>query len=88
MRDNVGSGMIGVESTFDRMGGRLEWNIVQGYAGGEDVAGVFVSGGGIASQFIVLTIVGYVVYAFMNGGKYRVVFMMDDEGITYKQPSK
>ncbi len=60
-------------------------DLVQGYAGAEDVAGVFVSGGGIALLFIVLTIVGYVIYAIMNGGKYCVVFTMDDEGITHKQ---
>ena len=63
-------------------------DLVQGYAGAEDVAGMFVSGGGIALLFIVLTIVGYVIYAFMNGGKYCVVFTMDDEGITHKQLPK
>ena len=60
-------------------------DLVQGYAGAEDVAGVFMSGGGMALLFIVLTIIGYVVYALMNGGKYCVVFTMDDEGITHKQ---
>ncbi len=63
-------------------------DLVQGYASAEDVAGVFVSGGGIALLFIVLTIVGYVIYALMNGGKYCVVFTMDDEGITHEQLPK
>jgi len=63
-------------------------DLVQGYAGAEDVAGVFVSGGGIALLFIVLTIIGYAIYALMNGGKYCVVFTMDDEGITHKQLPK
>ncbi len=63
-------------------------DLVQGYAGAEDVAGMFVSGGGIALLFIVLTIIGYAIYAFMNGGKYCVVFTMDDEGITHKQLPK
>ena len=60
-------------------------DLAGGYAGAEDVAGMFVSGGGMALLFIVLTIVGYVIYAFMNGGKYCVVFTMDDEGIMHKQ---
>jgi len=60
-------------------------DLVEGYAGAEDVLGVFVSGGGIALLFIVLTIVGYAIYALMNGGKYCVLFTMDDEGITHKQ---
>ena len=60
-------------------------DLAQGYAGAEDVAGIFVSGGGIALLFIVLTIIGYAVYAFMNGGKYCVLFTMDNEGITHKQ---
>ncbi len=63
-------------------------DLVQGYASAEDVAGVFVSGGAIALLFIVLSIIGYVIYAFMNGGKYCVVFTMDDEGITHKQLPK
>ena len=63
-------------------------DLVEGYAGAEDVASVFVSGGGIALLFIVLTIIGYAIYALMNGGKYCVVFTMDDEGITHKQLPK
>ena len=60
-------------------------DLVQGYAGFEDVAGIFVSGGAIALLFIALTVVGYVIYALMNGGKYCVLFTMDDEGVTHKQ---
>ena len=60
-------------------------DLVQGYADAGDVAGTFVSGGAIALLFIVLTIVGYAIYALMNGGKYCVLFTMDDEGITHKQ---
>ncbi len=63
-------------------------DLVQGYAGAEDVAGMFLSGGGMAFLFIVLTIIGYVIYALMNGGKYCVVFTMDDEGVTHKQLPK
>ena len=60
-------------------------DLVQGYAGADEVAGVFASGGAIALLFIVLTVIGYVIYALMNGGKYCVVFTMDEEGITHKQ---
>lgn len=60
-------------------------DLVQGYADAEDVLGVFRSGGIIALLFLVLTIVGYVIYALMNGGKYCVLFTMDDEGVTHKQ---
>ena len=60
-------------------------DLVQGYADAEDVLGVFRSGGIMALLFIVLTIVGYAIYALMNGGKYCVLFTMDDEGITHKQ---
>ena len=60
-------------------------DLVQGYADAEDVLGVFRSGGIIALLFIVLTIVGYAIYALMNGGKYCVLFTMDDEGIPHKQ---
>ena len=60
-------------------------DLVEGYAGAEDVLGVFVSGGGIALLFIVLTIVGYAIYALINGGKYCVLFTMDDEGVTHEQ---
>ena len=59
--------------------------LVQGYADAEVVLGVFRSGGIMALLFIVLTIVGYAIYALMNGGKYCVLFTMDDEGITHKQ---
>ncbi len=60
-------------------------DLAGGYAEPEDVLGVFRSGGIIALLFIVLTIIGYIIYALMNGGKYCVVFAMDDEGVTHKQ---
>ena len=60
-------------------------DLVQGYADAEDVLGVFRSGGIMALLFIVLTIVGYAIYALINGGKYCVLFTMDDEGVTHEQ---
>ena len=38
--------------------------------------------------FLVLSIVGYLVFAFIIGGKYCVVFEMDEEGINHKQHQK
>ena len=38
--------------------------------------------------FLVLSIVGYLIYAFLVGGKYCVVFEMDEEGINHKQQEK
>jgi hypothetical protein len=63
-------------------------DLVQGYADAEDVLGVFRSGGIMALLFIVLTIVGYAIYALMNGGKYCVVFTMDESGIEHRQLPK
>ena len=38
--------------------------------------------------FLVLSIIGYMVFAFIIGGKYCVVFEMDEEGINHKQHQK
>ena len=38
--------------------------------------------------FLVLSIIGYLIFAFMIGGKYCVVFEMDEEGINHKQHQK
>ena len=38
--------------------------------------------------FFVLIILGYLLYAAMNGGKYCVVFTMDDKGILHEQQAK
>ena len=38
--------------------------------------------------FAVLSIVGYLLFAFIIGGKYCVVFEMDEEGINHKQHQK
>jgi hypothetical protein len=45
-------------------------------------------GGVLFGIFLVLSIVGYLVYAFLVGGKYCVVFEMDEEGINHKQHQK
>ena len=38
--------------------------------------------------FLILSIVGYLVFAFIIGGKYCVVFEMDERGINHKQHQK
>ena len=38
--------------------------------------------------FLILSIVGYLLFAFIIGGKYCVVFEMDEEGINHKQHQK
>ena len=38
--------------------------------------------------FVVLSIVGYLLFAYIIGGKYCVVFEMDEEGINHKQHQK
>lgn len=60
-------------------------DLVRGYADSSEIIGTLRMTGLLALLFIVLTIVGYAIYALMNGGKYCVLFTMDDEGITHKQ---
>jgi predicted DNA repair protein MutK len=38
--------------------------------------------------FLVLSIIGYLVFAFIIGGKYCVVFEMDEAGVNHKQHEK
>ena len=38
--------------------------------------------------FLVLSIIGYLVFAFIIGGKYCVVFEMDEAGVNHKQHAK
>ena len=38
--------------------------------------------------WMVLCVVGYLLYAAMNGGKYCVMFEMDDAGVTHRQFAK
>ena len=40
------------------------------------------------SIFLVLSIIGYLVFAFIIGGKYCVVFEMDETGVNHKQHEK
>ena len=38
--------------------------------------------------FLVLSIVGYLIFSYMVGGKYCVLFEMDEKGINHKQHEK
>ena len=38
--------------------------------------------------FLMLSIIGYLIFAYIIGGKYCVVFEMDEEGINHKQHDK
>lgn len=60
-------------------------DLARGYANGSDVVDTLRFGGIFILFFFVLTCVGYAVYAVMQGGKYCVVFTMDESGITHKQ---
>lgn len=46
------------------------------------------SAGILFGIFLVLSIIGYLVFAFIIGGKYCVVFEMDESGINHKQHQK
>lgn len=60
-------------------------DMVNGYADAEDLLGV-VKGAVIFCVFwFALVTVSYYIYAAMQGGKYCVLFEMDDEGITHRQ---
>lgn len=60
-------------------------DLVQGYADDGDILGTVQLIAGMALLFLVLTAIGYVVYAAMQGGKYCVVFTMDENGIEHRQ---
>lgn len=60
-------------------------DLAKGYVNGSDVLETLRFGGIFILFFTVLTCIGYAVYAVMQGGKYCVVFTMDENGITHKQ---
>lgn len=63
-------------------------DLVRGFADASDIASIFQIGGAMALLLCGLTLVGYVVYGLMQGGKYCVVFTMDERGVTHKQLPK
>ena len=60
-------------------------DLTEGSTSAEDVLDRLRFDGVILLVVCALTLVGYAVYAVMNGGKYCVVFAMDEEGVTHRQ---
>lgn len=56
--------------------------------GAGDVVGWLGFAGQLALIVVGLALVGYVAYALVQGGKYCVVFTMDEQGITHRQMPK
>lgn len=63
-------------------------DLANGSASADDVWDAVRFGGFFVLLFLVLACVGYVAYALMQGGKYCVVFTMDERGITHEQLPK
>lgn len=63
-------------------------DLVEGYAGADDVLGTLRMGGIFLLLFLSLAVVGYLVYAAMMGGKYCALFTMDEEGVEHRQLPK
>jgi hypothetical protein len=51
----------------------------------EELGNLLLVFGGIAAVLFVISIIGYLVYAAVMGGRYCVLFEMDEEGITHTQ---
>ena len=60
-------------------------DFVQGYAGLEDLVDTLRFSGMLTLLMLVLAVVGYAVYAGMNGWKYCVLFTMDESGVEHRQ---
>ena len=69
------------------LGGMLIFLIVELF-GGHDYEGVLKMGGIMAAIFLGLTILGYLLYAAIMGGKYCVVFTMDEKGVLHEQQAR
>ena len=56
--------------------------------GDHNYADVLKMGGIMAGIFLGLSILGYLLYAAMMGGKYCVIFTMDEKGVLHEQQAK
>lgn len=63
-------------------------DLVHGYSDAGDVIDTLQFIGILALIMMGLTIVGYLVYALTMGGKYCVMFTMDERGVEHKQLPK
>ncbi|MBR2834664.1 MAG: zinc-ribbon domain-containing protein [Coriobacteriales bacterium] len=66
----------------------LVFEIINGDFSGDTVLDGLKSAGIALAIMLALTIVGYLVYAIMQGGKYCVLFTMDVNGVEHKQLPK
>ena len=69
------------------LGGMVIFLIIEVF-GDHNYMDVLKMGGIMGGIFLGLSILGYLVYAAMMGGKYCVVFTMDEEGIVHEQQAK
>ncbi|MBR5731753.1 MAG: hypothetical protein IKX89_07385 [Firmicutes bacterium] len=56
--------------------------------GSHDYMGVLQMAGIMIGIFLVLSVLGYLLYAAIMGGSYCVVFTMDDKGILHEQQAR
>ena len=69
------------------LGGMVIFLIIEVF-GDHNYMDVLKMGGIMGGIFLGLSILGYLVYAIMMGGKYCVVFTMDEEGVLHEQQAK
>lgn len=63
----------------------LLMDVINGYMDGEQLLGTLRVFGIILAVMTGLVVISYLIYAAIMGGKYIVMFEMDDEGINHKQ---
>ncbi len=63
-------------------------DLIQGYADASNIAFTFQLTGIMFAIFAVLLIFGYGIFALIQGGKYCVMFTMDEESVTFTQMPK
>ncbi len=71
--------IIGIWLVFFVILNAIEGTLKQNFMGGVQTMGI------MAAIFLGLIIIGYLLYAAIMGGKYRVHFHMDDEKIVHTQ---
>ena len=62
--------------------------LIAGVAGGFKMKNLLMLGGGLALGAIVLSLIGYAIFAAISGGKYNMLFHMDDDCVVHVQMPK
>lgn len=62
--------------------------LIAGVAGGFKMKNLLMLGGGLALGAIVLSLIGYAIFAAISGGKYNMLFLMDDDCVVHVQMPK